>query len=115
VKGRPYPFLGGCGTQTVGCPVNAAGEHERAEVVGSRLDVVAVDAHAGRAKEAESFGFVCRGDRYEPQIELNSSLVGHTLNKLVRRLVIRAALEVQKLNVLRGHGWRVALPAILGP
>jgi hypothetical protein len=27
--------------------------------------------------------------------------------------VIRATLEVEKLNVLRGHGWRVALPAIL--
>ena len=112
MKGRSYPFLGGRATQIVGRPVDAAGENERVEVVGSRLDVVAVDAHAGRAEEPKPFG-VCRGDLYALQIDLNSRLAGHALNKLAHRVVIWATFEVQKLNVLRRHDWTVARPAIL--
>jgi len=115
VKCRSYPLLGGRATQTAGCPIDPAGKDERVNVVRARLDVVAVDAHAGRAEEPEPFDVVCQGDLNEPQIHLNSPLAGDALNKLAGRVVIRATLEVQNLNVLLGHDWRVALPAILEP
>ena len=77
-------------------------------VVGSWLDVVAVDAHAGRAEETDPFRVRDRGDFYESQLRVDSCFGCDSLDKLAGCVVVRAARDGEKLNGRGGHGSRVA-------
>lgn len=70
------------------------------------------DAHAGRAEEAHAFDVV-GDDVDEPQLDVEVFLDGDAFDEPAGGIDVRAAIEVEKLDCLRGHYRRLTTAAIL--
>src|SRR6266704_163255 len=85
-------------TSTALAAVDAAGEGEIAPLLRARLDVDAVDPHSRGTEEAKLDRRVRVGDLDESNLGLDPQLRCEPLDERPRRLVVRAAVEIEDLH-----------------